>query len=57
MQGSVGYITFIEEIPALMVWGFSREEAEWNLKKRFAAWIARERNTGNLKAELEVTWL
>jgi hypothetical protein len=53
-QGNVGYIAFIEEVPALMAWGSSRQEAEWHLKKRFAAFVARERSTGNLEGELEV---
>ena len=53
-QGVVGYIAFIEEVPALMAWGSSEREAEWNLKKRFAAFVARERSEGNLNGELEV---
>lgn len=55
-QGATGYIAFIEEVPALMAWGSTREEAEWNLKKRFAAFVARERNQGNLQSELVVRW-
>lgn len=55
-QGRVGYIAFIEEVPALMAWGSTCEEAEWNLKKRFAAFVARERNAGNLVSELIVAW-
>jgi predicted RNase H-like HicB family nuclease len=55
-QGAVGYIAFIEEIPALMAWGSSREEAECNMKKRFAAFVARERSQGNLQSELVVRW-
>lgn len=56
-QGDVGFITFIEEVPALMAWGSSREEAECNLKKRFAVFVAEQRSLGNLQGELEVLWL
>ncbi|MEA2416440.1 MAG: hypothetical protein QOI58_3097 [Thermoanaerobaculia bacterium] len=56
-QGEVGYITFKEEVPALMAWGCSREEAECNLKKRFAAFVTEQRNIGKLREELAVVWL
>jgi predicted RNase H-like HicB family nuclease len=56
-QGNVGFIAFIEEVPALMAWGSSRQEAEWNLKRRFAAYVALERKVGNLRGELAVVWL
>jgi hypothetical protein len=56
-QGDVGFITFIEEVPALMAWGASREEAECNLKRRFAAFVAEQRNLGNLRKELTVIWM
>jgi predicted RNase H-like HicB family nuclease len=56
-QGEVGYITFIEEVPALLAWGSSREEAECNLKKRFATFVAEQRSLGNLRKALAVVWL
>ena len=56
-QGEVGFIAFIEQVPALMAWGSSRSEAESNLKKRFAAWVALERRHGNLRGELAVLWV
>jgi len=56
-QGDVGFITFIEEVPALMAWGSSLGEAECNLKRRFAAFVAEQRNLGNLRKELTVIWM
>ena len=56
-QGEVGFITFIEEVPALMAWGSSRGEAECNLKRRFAAFVAEQRSHGNLRKALAVVWL
>jgi hypothetical protein len=56
-QGDVGFITFIEEVPALMAWGSSLGEAECKLKRRFAAFVAEQRSLGNLRKELKVVWL
>jgi predicted RNase H-like HicB family nuclease len=56
-QGSVGFIAFVEQVPALMAWGATREEAESNLKKRFAAWVALERSHGNLLDEFTLFWV
>lgn len=56
-QGEVGFIAFIEQVPALMAWGATRENAEANLKKRFAAWVALERSHGDLLDEFTVLWV
>lgn len=56
-QGMVGFIAFIEEIPALMAWGVTRSDAERSLKKRFSARVAYERSHGNLPGEIMVIWL
>lgn len=52
-----GYVAFIEEVPGVGVRGPTPDEAEWNLRRPFAEYVATERSEGRLCGEIRVLWM
>jgi predicted RNase H-like HicB family nuclease len=52
-----GFVAFLEEVPTLLAYGATPDEAEWNLRPPFAEYVAKERSEGRLCGEIRVLWM
>jgi predicted RNase H-like HicB family nuclease len=52
-----GFVAFIDEVPSLSAGGSTPDEAEWNLRRPFAEYVAKERSEGRLCEEIRVLWM
>lgn len=52
-----GFVAFLEEVPTLVAYGTTPDEAEWNLRLPFAEYVAKERSEGRLCGEIRVLWM
>ena len=52
-----GFVAFLEEVPTLLAYGATPDEAEWNLRSPFGEYVAKERSEGRLCGEIRVLWM
>jgi len=52
-----GFIAFIDEVPGLDAHGATPDEAEWNLRRPFAEYVAKERSESRLCGKIRVLWM
>ncbi|HSY51471.1 MAG TPA: type II toxin-antitoxin system HicB family antitoxin [Thermoanaerobaculia bacterium] len=51
-----GFVAFVDEVPGVSAWGWTPEETEWNLRRPFAEYVAKERSEGRQGGEIRVLW-